>query len=148
MVNTILVPLDGSEHAFKALDFASDLADKYGAGLLLLHVVAKREIPEGLRRFAEVEHIEGPPDWVYDEVVAKNILLEGKQRAAEKGVKSIQTTVRDGDPAKRIAEVARSKGVDFVVMGTRGLSDIQGLFIGSVAHKVNHLVDCTVVTVK
>jgi nucleotide-binding universal stress UspA family protein len=33
-------------------------------------------------------------------------------------------------------------------MGTRGLSDIKGLFMGSVAHKVNQMASCTVVTVK
>jgi nucleotide-binding universal stress UspA family protein len=74
MVKKILLPLDGSDHAFKALDFASDLAEKYGAVLLVLYVVTKHELPESVRRFAQVEHIEGPPNWIYDEVVAKNVL--------------------------------------------------------------------------
>lgn len=43
MVKNILLPLDGSDHAFKTLDFASDLAEKYGAALLILYVVTKRE---------------------------------------------------------------------------------------------------------
>ena len=43
MVKKILRPLDRSDHAFKALDFASDLAEKYGAALLVLYVVTKHE---------------------------------------------------------------------------------------------------------
>ena len=148
MIKNILVPLDGSEHAFKALDFASGLADKHTASLLLLYVVTKREIPESVRRFAEVENIKGPPAWIYDEVIAKNILQEGKQRAQEKGATSIETAVRDGDPARVIVDVANSKNVDVIAMGTRGLSDLQGIFVGSVAHKVSHLAECTVITVK
>lgn len=148
MIKMILVPIDGSDHAFKALDFASDLADKYKASLLLLYVVTKHELPESVRRFAETEHMEGPSNWIYNEVVAKNIVLEGEKRAQAKGVRSIETAIRDGDPAKMIVKVAGSKDADLIVMGTRGLSDLQGLVMGSVAHKVNHVAPCTVVTVR
>ena len=148
MIKKILVPVDGSDHAFKALDLASDLAEKYKASLLLLYVVTQHELPESVRRFAEVGHIEGPPNWIYDEVVSKNIMLEGEKRAQEKRVRSIETAIRNGNPAKMIVKVAGSMNADLIVMGTRGLSDLQGLIMGSVAHKVNHLADCTVVTVK
>lgn len=144
----ILVPIDGSEHAFKALDFAADLAGKYGAGILLLYVVTRHEIPESLRRYAEVEHMEGPPEWIYAEVVAKNVLSDGEQRSREKGVADVQTVIYDGNPAEVIVDVARSKDIDVIVLGTRGLSDLQGIFMGSVAHKVCHLADQTVITVK
>ena len=148
MVKKILLPLDGSDQAFKALDFASDLAEKYGAALLVLYVVTKHELPESVRQFAQVEHIEGPLNWIYDEVVAKNVLVEAQDRAQRKGVTSIETLIYDGNPAKLIVEVAGSKNADLIVMGTRGLSDIKGLFMGSVAHKVNQMASCTVVTVK
>ena len=123
MIKKILVPVNGSEHGFKALDLASDLAEKYKASLLLLHVMMKRELPEAVRRFAEVEHIQGSPEHVYEEVLGKNILGEAKKRAQEKGMTSIQNTIQGGDPAKIIVEVARSKDVDLIVMGTRGLSE-------------------------
>ncbi len=148
MPQNILVAVDGSDHAFKALGFAADLAEKYGSGLLLLYVVTRHELPAGVRRFAEVEHIEGPPEWIYDEVIAKNVLAEAAQRVKGRGISNVETAVYDGDPSKVIVDVARSKNVDIIVMGTRGLSDIQGLFMGSVAHKVNHLAPCTVITVK
>lgn len=54
---TILVPIDGSDHAGKAVVIASDLAVKYGARLVLLHVVSGDKVPEELLRFAQIENL-------------------------------------------------------------------------------------------
>ncbi len=127
---------------------ACDLAEKYQATLLLLHVVPSRELPESVRHFAEVEGIEGPPELVYEKVVAKNVLESGIKLARDKGLKSLNELIEYGDPAKIIVDVAARRHADTIVMGTRGLSDIKGLVMGSVAHKVSHIADCTVISVK
>ena len=44
--------------------------------------------------------------------------------------------------------IAKDRMVDAIVIGSRGLSDIKGLFLGSVSHKVGHLAECTCITVK
>ena len=49
---------------------------------------------------------------------------------------------------KTIAGLAQDRKADAIVMGSRGLSDIKGLFLGSVSHKVSHLAECTCITVK
>ena len=148
MTKKLLVPVDGSDHAFKALDFASEMAVKDASTLCLLYVVNKRELPESVRQFAESEHLEGPPESIYEKVIARNILQAALERARDKGLSAVETMERDGDPAKVIAKVANTQRFDAIVMGTRGLSDIRGLIMGSVAHKVNHLAKCTVITVK
>ncbi len=148
MNGKILVPLDGSKHAFKALGYACDLAEKYGSAITLLHVVASREIPEAVRQYVEVEHIEAPPSYVYEQMVAENVLGEGERHAREHGVKAVHKRVEHGDPSEAILEVAKSEGYDVIVMGTRGLSGIRGLVVGSVAHKISHLAPCTVITVR
>ena len=56
--------------------------------------------------------------------------------------------VKQGDPAKCILAAIDEESADFVVMGSRGLSDLKGLLMGSVSHKVSHLAPCTCVTVK
>ena len=53
MSKKLLVPVDGSDHAFKALDFASELATKDASSLCVLYVVTKRELPKSVRHFAE-----------------------------------------------------------------------------------------------
>jgi len=58
-----------------------------------------------------------------------------------------ENIVRMGSPADVILEEAERLGVDAIVMGSRGLSDVKGLLVGSVSHKVLHAAKCTVVTV-
>jgi nucleotide-binding universal stress UspA family protein len=53
-----------------------------------------------------------------------------------------------GSPAKEILEIAGRLDVDFIVMGSRGRGDLEGLLIGSVSHKVSHLAKQTCITVK
>ena len=55
MFTRILFPTDGSDHAYKALDLAIDMAKKYDAELVILHVPHGSEDIEALRRFAEIE---------------------------------------------------------------------------------------------
>lgn len=148
MAQQLLVPIDGSEHAFVAVDVACILARQLGATLRLAHVVPQRSVPKGLERFAELEHIEGPPEYLYESAIAENVLNAGRDRAADNGVEEVETAVEYGDAAKGILELAKRHDVDMIVMGTRGLSDVQGLLFGSVAHKVSHGASCRVVMVK
>jgi nucleotide-binding universal stress UspA family protein len=148
MSQQILVPVDGSEQSFEAIELACALAKDSGDTLRLLHVVPNKEIPEGLKRFAAVEHINSSPVYMYETAVAENVLNVAKGRAADRGAKDIELSIEHGDAAKRILEVADREHADTIVMGTRGLSDIQGLVLGSVAHKVTHGASCRVVVVK
>ena len=61
MFKKIVVPVDGSAHANRAVDCATDLANKYGAELILLHVIASpgpARIPPELYEYARIEHID------------------------------------------------------------------------------------------
>lgn len=148
MSQQILVPVDGSEHGFHALTLACTLARASDASMRLLHVVPDKEIPEALKRYAQIEHIQGTPEYMYETAIAENVLNAAADQVAAEGLQKVQTSVEHGDAAKRILEVAERESVDTIVMGTRGLSDIQGLVLGSVAHKVAHGAQCQVVVVK
>ncbi len=149
MSKSILVPVDGSERSFKALDFASDLTLKDDSVIYVLHVVPEHVMPDGLRQWAAAEHVQAPTGWIYEQAIADYVLDAAVDRATEKGVTTtIHKVIETGDAANRIIEVAERHNSDMIVMGTRGLSDLQGLFMGSVAHKVSHMAGCTVVTVR
>jgi nucleotide-binding universal stress UspA family protein len=147
MNKKILVPIDGSEQAFKAIDVAAKLAHDDNVEIVLLNVVGREQLPAAVRRFAEVEHIEGPPEWQYEQLVAAGVLKEGQKRARNKGIQIIDTRVRHGDPTKAIVEAASFDYVDMIVMGNRGLGSVKGLAFGSVSQKVSHLAPCSVITV-
>ena len=148
MIKSILVPTDGSSHARKAIEYASDLALKYNATLHLLHVMAESNIPEGLDEYIKVERIKDPTERVLLEKVGDAILEAGQNLAKERGVKNVKPALLMGDPSQRILEFAKDNGVDAIVMGSRGLGEIKRLFMGSVSGKVCNLAECTCITVK
>ncbi len=175
MFKKILCPTDGSLHAYKALDLAIDLAKKYDAELVILHIPHRFENIAALRRFAEVEglapHINADMDRLskmdhrisqatdfvsHDSVVSPRIMIEighhiieGAQiRAERKGLKNVDARLEIGDPADRILKCIDADKIDCVIMGSRGLNDLKGLFLGSVSHKVANRAPCTCISVK
>ncbi|MDJ0942339.1 MAG: universal stress protein [Kiloniellales bacterium] len=174
MFKTILVPVDGSDHATKAADLATDLARTYGAKLVLLHVTLQGEAPAQLRRLAEIEHFveaaeverpsvanlpaglgaalrnqqESQQSQAIYQALGQQI-LDIAERAAKAGsVADVETRMVSGDPTDQIIKAAAETGADLVVMGSRGLGDLKGLLLGSVSHKVASLAACTCITVK
>jgi nucleotide-binding universal stress UspA family protein len=173
----ILVALDGSEHAEKALGLASDLASKYGAELLLVHVLSDKSLTEAEEHMAEVEFLDelsGAPELAnplqarrdaraatahllhgssaltrrFREAVGRRLMETATRKARQSGVNTVQTLIEDGDPADAILRVAGGHHADMIVMGSRGQSEAKSLLLGSVSHKVAHLAECTCVTVK
>lgn len=148
MYNKILVPIDGSIHAFKALDVATELVDKSEGSLCLLHVVPDTSLPEGLEEWAVAEHVSESTQWLYEHSVGQRMLDTARLRAKANGCSRLEEAVGHGDPAHEIATSAKDKGVDAIVMGTRGLTKLKSLVMGSVAQKTSSQVDCTVITVR
>jgi nucleotide-binding universal stress UspA family protein len=147
MGKTILIPVDGSESAFKAVDVASSLVGSNNDRVVLLNVVRQHHPPEELKRYFDSEYDETPTEWEYDRLIASGVLEESENRARSAGVKRTETAVEIGDPEKTIVKTAERERADMIVMGTRGLGKIKGLAFGSVSQKVNHLASCTVITV-
>lgn len=148
MSEQILVPVDGSEHAIRALRVACSLASAEGKKIKLLHVVPSVDIPQALKRYAEVEHIQDSPEHLYESAVAENVLNVARDQAIELGAEDVECAIEHGEASKGILAAASRGNVDTIVMGTRGLSDIQGLVFGSVAHRVAHGAACRVIAVK
>jgi nucleotide-binding universal stress UspA family protein len=176
MFETILVPTDGSEHAGKALQLATDIAEKYEARLILLHVVPSGPLPEDLRRMARSEHIVSearggsaplspggkfPASTILGteaesvaearqvrQFIAEGIIARAKRVADKKSVKDISAVIEDGDPTEQILRYAEKEAANLIVMGSRGLGDLKGLLMGSVSHKVSQMSPCSCITVK
>jgi len=149
MFHQILVPIDGSLHAQRALDYAADMAARYGARLSLLHVITNvmsSRVPDELRDYSRIEHIEvSERDMLLG--VATKLMDSAKARARELGVSDISASIETGNPAAVIVKYCEVHDIDLIVMGRRGLGDLGGLMIGSVSHKVAHLADCACMTV-
>lgn len=160
MIKKILVPVDGSEHADKAVELAADLATKYGGKLVLVQVHLLGHVPENIRKLSDVPGKEQPamamgaghvdahlPHDVLEDIADK-LLERARQTAGDHGVKTVETFKHSGSAAERILEQANESGVDTIVMGSRGLSRLEGMLVGSVSHKVVQHFDGTVITVR
>lgn len=150
MFEHILVAVDGSEHAAKAVDLAADLAARYDAELTVLNVMVDAgasTIPPELEQYAALEHV-----FVTErdllENAARAVVETAANRVAEKGLTRPGTKVVVGRPAPRIVEVAEETEADLIVLGSRGLGALESMLLGSTSHKVAHLAPCTVVAVK
>jgi len=137
MFKHVLVAIDGSAYSQAALPTAIEVAKKFGADLFVVHVT------EHDRGRATVYSIESPAE-------ATKLVVDAVKTARESGItaKSEVFDVAAGHVAKAIIETGGANEVDLIVMGSRGLSDVQGLLLGSVTHKVIQLAQVPVLVAR
>lgn len=146
MYTSILVPVDGSEHARKALAVACQLARQDGSTLHLVHIPEELSHETTLVWGIGAIAIEASRE--EREEAGKQVASRAAEAAREQGATRVETVIAQGDPARAILSESRKRGVDAIVMGSRGLSDLKGFVVGSVSHKVAHTAECTVITVR
>ena len=144
MFSRILVAVDGSTFAEKALKSAVDLAKKFSSKLIIVHVV--------LRRFYAVTPSEAGV--LATTVFVKEMETEGKEiiskadaYAKSEGV-DYECKLLQGVPAEEIVKLSQSEHVDLVVIGSRGLTEVRAFLLGSVSDKVSHHARCPTLIVK
>lgn len=134
----ILLPVDGSEHSRLALKYAVGLAEN-GGSIVLVHGYG--EIPALIGGEAREE--------LMAQCVAEADTLLAPYRAEIEaaGVPFVEHVV-SGAPVRAILSVCEKEGCDVLVMGTRGLTDFEGMVMGSVAHGVLHLAKVPVLVIR
>ena len=137
----ILVPVDFSESSRAALDHAMKLAHVTGGVIHLLHsypVSAGIATPYG----------PALPDVIFESIRlgAEKKLAEVRARVERDGLR-VDAHLTAESPALAIADAAERLGADCVVMGTRGLSGVKHVLLGSVAERVVRTAGCPVLTV-
>lgn len=147
MIKRLLVALDGSDHSLKAVDYASEIAASLKGKVIILYVLKSRELPEGMRQYAELEHVAGTDTEVLKSV-ASQLVASAERIAGEKGVDDIVGEVQEGPVARTIIARAEHHDVDMIVVGSRGLGNIEATLRGGVSHRVELLAKCPVLTVR
>jgi nucleotide-binding universal stress UspA family protein len=138
MYERVLVAIDHSEISKRALAAARDLASLSDGEVWVLHLREREMIP----RMGLVAD-ESPNEAITQVQAAVDDLIKA-------GVKA-HGEVRDtifGHAAREIIDDAKEHDVGLIVMGSRGLTDLSGLILGSTAHKVIHLTDRQVLVVR
>ncbi len=146
MIKKILVATDASAASNRAVSEAAYLAAKHEAELLILHVIRDMQLPSQMKKVPELEAFTNKREDILRQV-AENILSEAQQKAKTDGARKIQTAIGSGDPATSVIGFAKRRNIDTIVLGTRGLGKVKGLFMGSVSRKIvnNSEANCLIV---
>jgi nucleotide-binding universal stress UspA family protein len=126
----ILLPVDFSERCLGMTHYARALAEKYGAEIILLHVVNPIFIAPDIGT-ASPAAIAVPPGLIAE----KNKLLAAFATPELAGL-SVRRLVYEGIPEMQIVDIAKSEDVQLVIMPTHGYGIFRRFLIGSVTAKV------------
>ena len=137
-ISRILLPVDGSRLSDAAADMAIDMA---GSGATVVLLTVRRTVPTGLGQPNATELLE------YLNQGAEEVMAHYRAKLSNADVDFLELVV-GGDVAEVISNVADNEKCDVIVMGSKGKSDLEGLFLGSVTHKVLQTTSKPVLVVK
>ena len=133
MFKKILVPLDGSEQSWYALDYALEVGSKFSSEILVVHVI---------QPFYNAGFLAIPVDssllTLQMEDMQKNaeqVLALAREKIVGKGVVFYEK-IEKGHPSERILALAKSDACDVIFIGSRGLSGIEEFVLGSVSSNI------------
>ncbi|HYH44152.1 MAG TPA: universal stress protein [Thermoanaerobaculia bacterium] len=138
-LRTIVAATDFSETAAAALDWAAEVAKPHGARIELVHALTLPAPPTDL--------IPSGPG--FEEEVERGARERLKVAAAELRQRGIAVAPRlqPGLPSQTILDVAEETAADLIVLGTRGLTGLRHLLLGSTSQRVIQRAHCPVLTV-
>jgi len=137
----VLVPVDGSDNSYRALDAALLLSEKLDSKITVVNVM--EQVP--------ITHIES--EKLLRELLQaykkenQEILSRCSKIATEKGL-SIKTLLLQGNPASVILDYSKKEKFDLVIMGSRGMGKFKQLILGSVSSKIVHHSQCAILLIR
>jgi nucleotide-binding universal stress UspA family protein len=140
MFERILLAVDGSEHSMHAAKEAGDLARSMKSDTVRI-VVAFENIPDYLGEPNRQQVIDARMDQA-------NTILRKAREAVGQIPGEVRVELIEGSPAEAIISVAKTHDSTVIVMGSRGLSAIAGMVLGSTSHKVVSHAPCPVLIVR
>ena len=146
MCKKIMVAIDGSDAAWKALDFASALGRKAGSDMVIVNVVddvSKSNILE--LSFAGQELYS---DLVKEMRKVSEGLLENAKEKLGDYPNKVKTISLFGNPVRQMMEAVKDEGIESIFVGTRGAGQFSEMIVGSTTNKVLQSSPVPVVVVK
>ena len=147
MFKKIVVPVDGSESAWRALEQAAVLACKFEGELLVMTVIQPYNNAALLA--VPLDHNIISQSNADLEEVGREVLARARDRVDASGFTGkAEYKIELGHPSERILTIAKAEKADAIVLGSRGLSGIAEFFLGSVSTKISQYANIPVLIVK
>jgi nucleotide-binding universal stress UspA family protein len=142
VIETVAVGTDGSATAGKAVSAALELAERYGARVVLLSAFNGQSGPAAPRLSgAGSAH----PEWASNAAEqVERILAVAEESAAARGIEC-SYAMAEGDPGEVLVSLAERHAADLLVVGSKGM---ERRVLGSVPNTVTHKAACSVLVVK
>ncbi|MCG3419941.1 universal stress protein [Oceanobacillus jordanicus] len=138
MFKRILLAVDGSEHSIRSANYAIELAEKFNGVINVVYVVdgnkAKSDVLHATDKFALKK--------------MRNDKLKAVKELLNKTDIQYEIKILHGEAGPTLVNYANNNEIDGVVLGSRGLNNLQTFILGSVSHKVAKRVECPVLIVK
>jgi nucleotide-binding universal stress UspA family protein len=143
MFQKILVGVDGSESALKAVALAAALSEAHRSQLVLVHVVQLSAIADQVLKISATKHLKENPKGLMEKL-SQDVLNQARKHALQAGAlgEQITTVTTDGNEAKQLIQAAKRRKADLIVLGSRGRGRMEGLLLGSVSQKIAALAPC------
>jgi nucleotide-binding universal stress UspA family protein len=137
----ILVAVDSSDNSMKAFEYAIQLARAVNATAFVIHVVQNPAMT------ADTSVSVSELKTSFKNQGSKLLTSLSNIAEAKFGMK-VETILEEGDPTKVILYTAKKFNINMIVIGSRGLSQIKELFLGSVSHSLIKHADIPVLVIK
>ena len=134
-IQKIMVAYDFSDYSKNALEFAVQLADELKSNLMIVNVINQREV-DALKR-AEMEGSGVPVEqFIKDNKKDRlNLINEVVEKLSAKHL-TVEVKIKIGVPFLELIQTVKDSGVDLVVMGRKGRSNLSGILFGTTAEKM------------
>lgn len=143
---SVLIAVDDSDSAGRALDFGLDLAEILRLPVRVIHATQSRNARSGEVRTIDYEEVQKAAGSIPDYELAATVLERALQRAGERAV-SVEPVLLSGDPAEALLRYAAECDRPMLVVGRRGRGRLQGLLMGSVSDKTVRLAKCPLMVI-
>lgn len=147
MFDNVLIAIDGSDASSKALETATEISEKFGSVLHLLHVVRDMQVPLTPGIMEQYQDLQRQRHDLLS-TAGEQILNQAKRVAESKGIRTLKSDIRSGDPATAVVDYAAKNDVDLIVIGSRGLGGVESLLLGSVSRKVSNTTKANCLIIK
>ena len=144
MFDKILVPVDGSEAAWHALEYARTLGEQFNSSITIVHVVQPHYTLPTIAINGEIPFLSVNLEEV--EATGYKIIELAKEKMHD--YSNMEATLEFGHPAERILSLAKDHHYNLIVIGSRGLSGISEFFLGSISSNVSQYSKIPVMIVK